>query len=232
MAYAGAAKGYKSGGFSYSEDDISRVAFKPETSWNYEAGMKSSWMDSRIVINAAFFYNDIDEMQVRHQTGTNTVTVLNAEKAATKGFEIEIMAQPAPGLDLVGAVGYTDSEYKEFLDPITGVDYKGNSFLGVPGCNYNLSAQYRHKSGLMGRVELNGVLDRSFNEANSKKESYRLVNGRFGYESEHFDIHVWAKNLLDEEYFTMAWEQTGGFDLWTGSPGDPRTIGIMLTGRF
>jgi iron complex outermembrane recepter protein len=232
MAYAGVAKGYKSGGFSYSEDDISLVEFDPEKSWNYETGIKSSWLDRRLIVNAALFYNNIDDMQVRQQTGTNTVTVLNAKEATTKGFELEIMAEPLPGLHLAGGMGYTDSEYTDFVDPVTNAEYEGNHFLGVPLYNYNLSAQYRHRTGFMARIELQGISERYFDAANSKKESYELVNGRIGYEGERFDIYLWAKNLFDKEYFTMGWGETGGADLWTGSPGDPLTIGVQLTVRL
>lgn len=232
MAYVGAAKGYKSGGFSYPEDDPALVEFEPEVSWNYETGLKSSWLNNRLVANAALFYNDIDEMQVRRQTGVNTVTVVNAKKAVTKGFEVELMARPAQGFDLIAGFGYTDAEYDDFIDPVNGIDYTGKKCLGVPKYNYNLTAQYRHLTGFMGRLEWQGIEDRYFDEANTRKESYSLVNGRIGYETEHFDIHLWAKNIFDEQYFHIGWPDTGGGNLWTGSPGDPRTFGIMVTGRF
>ncbi|MBE9569337.1 MAG: TonB-dependent receptor, partial [Proteobacteria bacterium] len=62
-----------------------------------------------------------------------------------------------------------------------------------------------------------------------EEDAYELVNSRLGYETEHFDIYLYAKNIFDKEYLSAATDM-GGY--YAGRAGDPQTFGIMLTGRF
>ncbi len=144
-------------------------------------------------------------------------------------------------MELTGGFGYTDAKFDDYtddvLDPMTGtkigeVSYNGKRVPNVPKYTYNLTAQYRFTNGLFSRVELLGVGDFYYDSANTEKQgAYQFINARFGYETEHFDIILWAKNLFDEEYVTRAFEMAslGGY---FGRAGDPRTFGIMLTARF
>lgn len=239
MTYAGVARGYKSGGFN-TVSTFAGEPFGPEYTWNYELGIKSSWLDKRLFVNLAGFYIDWTDQQVEQALYPEYV-IKNAAESTSKGFEIEIIARPTTGLELTGGFGYTDAKFDNYtddvLDPTTGakigeVRYDGERVPNVPKYTYNLAAQYRFTNGLFSRVELLGVGDFYYDSANTEKQgAYQFINARFGYETEHFDIILWAKNLFDEEYVTRAFEiaSLGGY---FGRAGDPRTFGIMLTARF
>jgi iron complex outermembrane receptor protein len=239
MTYASVARGYKSGGFN-TVSTFAGEPFDPEYTWNYELGIKSSWLDNRLFVNLAGFYIDWTDQQVEQALYPEFV-IKNAAESTSKGFEIEVIARPATGLEFIGGFGYTDAEFDDFtddvLDPMTGakigeVRYDGKHVPNVPKYTYNLAAQYRFANGFFSRVELLGVGDFYYDSANTEKEgAYQIVNARLGYETEYFDVSLWAKNVFDEEYVTRAFEMPdlGGY---FGRAGDPRTFGVMLTGRF
>jgi|LGOV01.1.fsa_nt_gb iron complex outermembrane receptor protein len=236
MAYVSVAKGYKSGGFNYAVDTTSDVSYDPEYSWNYEVGIKSSWLDNRLIANLAAFYIDSTDRQVGQISAiaANQVIIRNAAETYSQGFELELVARPAAGLDFIAGFGYTEAKYDDYKDPVIGTSYDDNLIPVVPEYTYNLAVQYRHPTGLFGRVDLQGIGDMYWDNANTQKEdAHEIVNARLGYEGEYkgfgFDMYLWAKNLFDEEYADGVFAYLG--DL-VGSAGDPQTFGITLTARF
>lgn len=238
MTYATAAKGFRSGGFNMylqGSDDPDDLIYGPEYSWNYELGIKSGWFDNRLIANAAVFYIDYEDQQVLQLIGASQTITRNAGKSTSKGFEVELAAKPVQGLELIANYGYTDATFDEYRDPAASADYDGNKVLMVPEHDYLLAAQYRYpltaSLTLFSRVELHGVGELYWDYANSEKQgAYELVNARVGAEFEHFDVYFWVKNLFDQEYETIAFE----FPMlgWLAQPGNPRTIGMTLNGRF
>jgi iron complex outermembrane receptor protein len=244
MIYASAARGYKSGGFNSYVASTAGTPYDPEYTWNYEVGIKSAWLDKRLIFNLSAFYIDWKDQQVLLQSGPTEVTVKNAAESTSKGFELEVKARPITGLQFSAGFGYTDVEFDDYkdsifdLDPtsptygqkIGEADYSGKKNTYVPEYTYNLAVQYRHTNGLFARIGLQGIGDSYYDLANTEKENaYELVNARLGYEMKNFEIYLWAKNLFDEEYATRAFDY-GGY--YVGRAGDPRTFGITLNGRF
>ncbi len=248
MGYASISKGYTSGDFNTSSTSVLGDPFDAEYSWNYEAGLKSGWLDNRLILNLAAFYIDWKDKQVFTCTEYMTSIIKNAAESTILGFEIEALARPVRGLEIVGGFGYTDAEFDEFTepiyDPMTGAkigekSYKDKQLPQAPEYSYNLAVQYRYplsnSKTLFSRLELQGVGDFYYDFDNEIKESnYEIVNARLGYEGEYkgrgFELYLWAKNIFDEEYASSAFgsEMMG----WFGRAGDPQTFGITLTGRF
>lgn len=240
MSYANITKGYTRGGFNiFGATSTAGTPYDSEYSWNYEVGLKSTWLDKRLTLNIAAFYIDWKDQQVIQRTSPTEAIFKNAAESSSKGFEVEALARPLTGLELTAGLGYTDVEFDEFtdsiFDPMTGVkigeiDYSGKKNAFVPEYTYNLGIQYRTMNGLFGRVDLLGVGDAYFDFANTEKQGpYELVNARLGYEREHFQIYLWAKNLFDKEYVSRAFEYG---DIFVGRAGDPQTFGVTLTARF
>jgi iron complex outermembrane receptor protein len=128
--YATVSTGYRSGGFGArvnSAEDFDD-GFDEETVTNYEIGLKSEWMDSRVRLNGAVFYMEYDDQQVnsfKAGAGGASSVVLNAGEAEIKGMELELTALLTDGLRLIFNYGYIDAEYNEFitqrLDPVTAL---------------------------------------------------------------------------------------------------------------
>jgi len=249
MTYISISRGYKSGGYNIFSSTYAGQTYDPEYTWNYEIGAKSAWLDNRLAVNFTAFYIDLEDQQVYQAIDASNWIYRNAGESTSKGFEVEVTAKPVTGLELMAGIGYTDSEFDEFTDyifdrditsPTYGqqigeVDYSGHKNEFIPEFTYNVSAQYRHVSGFFGRLELQGVGNHYYDLENSVKEKgYALVNARLGYELKHFEIYLWGKNLLDEEYATTAVPDPAGMGQsdWYIRYGAPLTCGITLAGRF
>jgi iron complex outermembrane receptor protein len=242
MTYVSASKGYIVGGYNpYCTIPTKETfTYDPEYTWNYEAGIKSSWLDNKLMVNLAIFYIDIDDKQVSEVDHNSYAFVIkNAAKAHSQGVELELQARPIQGLDLFAGFGYTEAKFDDFTatewnDTYTALvqkDYENNYLQYAPKYTYNLGVQYRHGSGFFGRVDLFG--DKFYgNYANTAEQSsYETVNLRIGYECEHFDFILWGKNVFDEEYLTYV-TLAGYGDYNAGADGPPQTFGATLTYRF
>lgn len=233
--YASAARGYQSGGFNPSSDVPAQVSYDQSDSWTYEIGSKSVCIDETLIINAALFYTDTDNYQVfRPSDPFGNYQVLNAEQASAWGGEVEVVYTPVERFDIDLGFGYTYARFDEFVDPATGDDFGGNKINFVPELTTTIGAQYKCTFGLVTRVETQIVGDTYFDEANTvKQQAYALLNARIGYEQEKWGIYIFGKNLTDQRYFNNALDFGadfgGGF---FGTPGDPVTYGIGVTGRF
>ncbi|MEM6399867.1 MAG: TonB-dependent receptor, partial [Cyanobacteria bacterium P01_D01_bin.116] len=154
MAYTTIAKGYRPGGLNYRADDENTLRFGEEKTWSYEAGLKSSWLDNRLIANLSVFHNDVNDYQVLQFDESGFFgRVSNIDVKAT-GVEFELKAKPATGLDLIASVGYVDSKYKNYLNSDTEVDLSDNQVPFTPQFTYNLAAQYRSQGGLYARAGL------------------------------------------------------------------------------
>lgn len=227
MAYTTIAKGYRPGGLNYRANSEAELRFGEEKTWSYEVGLKSSWLDNRLIANLSVFHNDVNDYQVLQFDETGTFGSVNNIDVKATGVEFELKAKPATGLDLIASVGYVDSKYKNYLNSDTGVDLSDNQVPFAPQFTYSLAAQYRSKGGLFVRAGLSGYGITYFDDENQiKQEPYALVNARIGYEAEKYGIYLYANNLFDTRYITSGFlfpvpDGTAGF-------GDPVTYGVQF----
>ena len=64
MLYGRIARGYKAGGFNLDANaPADKIAYGPETLWNYEAGLK--YLDEAVRADLVFFWMERDDMQVK-----------------------------------------------------------------------------------------------------------------------------------------------------------------------
>ena len=100
MSYISVAKGYRSGGFNYMTKDPAYISYDPEYSWNYEVGLKSSWLDNRLILNFAAFYIDWQDQQIRVSRSLAEQLFKNARESHSQGFEVEVVARPELGMPM------------------------------------------------------------------------------------------------------------------------------------
>jgi iron complex outermembrane receptor protein len=65
-------------------------------------------------------------------------------------------------------------------------------------------------------------------------DGYSIVNVRVGFRNDHWSGYLWARNLLDEEYFEqlLAAPAGNGAGHYGAVLGDPRTYGVTLRYDF
>lgn len=232
MVYTSVAQGYLAGGYNVTEPDKEAGTFDEQTSTNYELGIKTSWLNNRLLLNSNIFYIAIDDMHVFSSAPGNMRVAGNAGKAHSQGIELEMRARPIQGLDLMANLGFVDAEYNTYktTDGTTQRVYSGNTIEHTPQYSLNVSAQYRLSSGLYLRGEMEGYGKSYFDPANQHAQgAYQLYNLKVGYEFSRWDLYLYGNNLTDKRYFSS------GFDVMQNriaNVGAPRTFGVKVTHRF
>jgi iron complex outermembrane receptor protein len=127
MAYGSVTRGYRPQGVNYRGTAQGELTFEAETSWNYEVGLKSFWLDDRLNINLAVFHNGINDYQVPVPNPASGLfqRVGNADVTIT-GFEVEVKATPLNGLTVSAGFGFADAEFTDYTNPFTGQSFDGN----------------------------------------------------------------------------------------------------------
>ena len=250
--YASAAKGFRIGGVNgqisptLCGDEIAALNLDPDglrsydsdDLWSYEVGFKSNIADNRVSINAAAFYIDWNDtlQNVRLACGFQFST--NVGDAKSSGAELEFVAAPVEGLNILLGIGFTETEVKNaqgfpgFLD--------GDEISGVPDVTANASVQYIFPlvDAWNGRVRIDanhyGSSTSQNNNVIRKRNSWNAINLRAGVTNENWDITLFAENVTDEranlgDNRSIAAETPGRPRLVTNRP---RTIGIEARFHF
>ncbi|KAM3114324.1 TonB-dependent receptor domain-containing protein [Phormidesmis sp. 146-33] len=231
MAYGTIAKGYRPSGFNYRSDTEATRRFQEESSWNYELGVKTSWLNNRLTANLAVFQIDASNYQVALPDVTGFFNnIANADIKST-GFELELRAEVTKGLSLSAGLGYTNATFKNYTNPFTGQSFNNNRVPVSPSLTYNLAMQYRSTGGIFGRLELVGLGNTFFDDANQiEQKPYALVNARLGYEWKTGGIYVFANNLLDTRYITQGFVFPPPNVI--AAFGEPVTYGVQIRANF
>ncbi|MEN9609479.1 MAG: hypothetical protein RLZZ628_293 [Bacteroidota bacterium] len=252
LFYATVSKGYRLGGLNYPFPTVwcakaiaelggqPPASYKSDFLWNYEAGFKSVSAGGKVVLNAAFFYNDWSNLQQRRffpDCGLGFVS--NVGSASSTGLEVEASANAAKGLDLGIGIGLLNAKIKETG---TGLDAKvGDKILFTPNTTFSANAQYTvNLSGgnqLYVRANLQNVGERysSFNKAPERTlAAYTLMNARVGYITKRLEINLFCNNLTGEQanfgdVTSLAAETPGRPRYMTNRP---RTVGLLLKTYF
>lgn len=249
-------KGYRSGGFIENQYLQQNVQYDPEFTTNYELSLRSVVLDNQLQFQANAFYVDWKDMQVanvQHSANPGDSDTQNAAKAAFYGVEFQAQYVPnsLPGLNVFATLGANETEFKEFSTDYNNgnLDLTGNEFPLAPSFNASTGFTYRNDSGWFYSLEANYRGESFANLPNyplpadaalvydinapAIGESAFIVNGRLGYETEVWDLYLWAQNLLDEAYFTRSPQERAVAS--TEHPfnvGKPRRLGVQLNYRF
>lgn len=230
--------------------DLARV--KPEYVNHYELAVKTN-PTSKTTLNLAVYNTDIDDFQTQVQTaevGVNRGYLANAEKVRVRGAELDGNIRFNKNLSAYGAVAYTDGKYVSFTNaPVpleeTGApdafkDISGGKLPGISKWAGSLGGEIlSNPLKLVGQESklffgFDGYFRSSFSSSPSPSQylnvdGYTLLNGRFGFRSTSgLSAFVWARNLLNKDYFEQLLPAAGNAGHYAGVLGDPRTYGITL----
>ena len=233
-------RGFRSGGFNEYSPFVTRF-YQEEVSDIFEAGIKTSWLDGRLTLNAAAFHIRQDDAQfTRFNSITFTLENLNVEEVEINGFEAEVSLRATDALDFRFGFGVIDNEIKKNsgIDPSTGLDLNqtvGNTMPYVSDYNLNASVDFNQPLAnggwLHARLSGNIVGPRSFdifNDLTGESDSHVFVNASLGYSTEDWTISLYANNLTDEN----AQETVFFFNPLIRFPNQPRQVGVRARYNF
>lgn len=218
----------------------------PTLSESHELGLKSEWLDRRLVVNLAAFDMDVEgikrEVSVPDPERGLVLFFTNAGDLEVSGVELDAQLS-IRDFRLSTAVAYLDAELADFelvnqFDPLAATDpsaalndVSGNRALRSPEWKANMLAEYDFRiPGQEGILTLGTTVSYTgknfLNETSSPPEpitvipSYTLVDARVQYSppSEQWAVSLWGQNLTGVKEVT---------DLVV--TGLPRTVQVLLT---
>ena len=211
---------------------------KEETIWNYEFGAKTLWMDGRLLLNAAVYFLDWKNQQIRqtflNAQGQDSQITTNAGETEVSGFELESSFVVSERLVLSGSLAFADPEYKFFVEetfaPQLGVDpdLAGNEPYRYPDWQVQLSADYNQPGVLndwdfFARTDLNMTGERWSEIYNLSYIGWEYKwNLRAGLERENWRLTAYVNNILDDRTLAGSFRfrdlrRFARFDQTTGS---------------
>lgn len=256
--YASVSSGFLAGGFSETcSQELTCIAYDPETNINHEAGFKGDLLDGVLRFNASVFHTDFENLQ-RNQVfrfidplsgveGQETIT-LNAGESSARGIEIETTWLATDNLTIKGSIGYLDAFYDEFnyegvdlssLDiPFASELQAGAQATYVQTLTNGATITYYLAAHYQGEAEMSPFDPNAVAAGVARHPTYTQLDSRtlvdFNVTYTDPDARYYAtlfgKNMLDEEYRVSA-NSVGG--LWNFTQyGAPALWGVEFGMKF
>jgi outer membrane receptor protein involved in Fe transport len=204
--YARVAKGYRPGG----PNAVSPLApagvprqFAPDTTTNYEVGVKTETDDRLLALEASAFLIDWKDIQLLAQVegfGVNT----NGGAARSKGVEFTAGLNPSRFLSLYASGSYVDAYLTKPTPAIVGGSV-GDPLPFNPKWQSTIGAEYHQpvSATLTARAGLSwhytGVRYSDFDPTNGQRRlpAYSQVDAHAGVDFGHFRLDAFAHNITD-----------------------------------
>jgi iron complex outermembrane receptor protein len=248
MVFASYTEGFKSGGFFGRQANFTDVdaAYDPEYVETWELGLKSEWMDGRMIFNPTIFLNTYDDKQESILIPidlTNVATVVrNASTLDIWGVELELLFQVTEAWNIRANYGYLDASYDDFFADLNGDGMEtDNSHLtprNTPEHSFGVVSNYTMQIGpgeltaaaaYRWRDEVYTLAD---NKPESLLDSIDNLDASISYawgQSVNYRVSVYGRNMTDEREGNYA--EIGGLTGWyawnTGS-----NYGVELSASF
>ena len=225
------------------------IAYKPEVSWNYEAGTHLNLFSGRMHFDLAAFYMQIRNQQLSVMAGTYGFgrMMTNAGKSFSCGIEASLRGEAADNhLSWMLNYGITHAEFKEYVynEPQEGtdrmpLDYNGNRVPYIPMHTLGGMADYRFDlQGAMRSLTIGANFSAQgstyWDEANLHKQKfYDIVGAHADADFGLCQLSLWARNLTNTRYNTFAVSTSAtGPELYFAQRGNPIQCGVDLKFHF
>ena len=234
LVYASVNRGVKGPGFNAPlvPPSVQAMVFRPEKLTSYEVGVKSSFLDRAVRLNASVFYYDYKDYQAFQLLGV-TQFISNRD-ARTKGGEIELTLQPAKGLEARFAATYVDAKvFDVTVSPGVVLDRRPSS---TPEVTLNGLIRYQFPVGSNSvalQADARYQSSQYYDLANAdvvRQSGYAIANARIEYIIENPDIRasLFVSNIANKHYTAWSYDITAFTGASTGSFGMPRRFGVSV----
>ena len=239
--YARVAKGYRPGGPNavspLASDAVPRT-FGPDTTTNYEVGVKTQTHDHLLSLEVAAFLIDWKNIQLLAQIDNLGVNV-NGGAARSKGVEVTAGLNPDRSLSLYATGSFVDAHLTQDAPAAVG-GLRGDPLPYNPKWQWTIGAEYERpmSSGVTGHAGLSwhytGVRYADFEAGASQQRlpAYSQIDAHAGLDVGRFRIDAFGHNLTDARGITNV----GFFGDVNGNLAAavirPRSFGLALGYRY
>jgi iron complex outermembrane receptor protein len=187
------------------------VTFKPQQANQLEAGVKLDALDHRLSVTASYYNIMVTNMTrpavlLRDDTSYN-YTIQDGTQRST-GLELDVMASPVRGLNIMLGYGYNDSKLEaadknvEGRRPVSaGPEHLANFWLSYTlhqGCAKGLGL------GFGGNYASENTITNDLRTGTFTLPSYSVFNATVFYDTKKYRIALKLDNLSDETYY-LGW---------------------------
>lgn len=241
MAYASYSRGYKGAALNLlnflSATQVSSGAYlvPPEIPTDYEAGVRTSFFQHRLQVNATVFDETFKGFQATaYDSVSNSNTLVSAGELRSRGAELEALATPMRGLNLSANIAYTDASFTNFpngpcypgqllvantrchaVGATFVQDLKGQQLNNAPKWAFTLGGSYTRPlnwHALEGFVDANYSWRSKVNfslsqDPNTVQDAYGVLSLNVGVQTpgQRLRLAVFARNLTDEHYASFIY---------------------------
>lgn len=224
-------------GEDYQKVDAT-IAFKPETSWNYEVGTHLNLFNHRLHFDLSCFIMQMRNQQLSVMSGHYGYgrMMVNAGKSHSYGIEASLKGQAFDGrLDWAANYGYTCAKFDEYVDGEgdAAVSYKDCRVPYVPQHTLAAMADYHFNRFTVG-MNMNGQGKTYWDNANTYCQKMYLVLGAHAdADFEWVKLSLWARNFTNTSYNTFAVDNAAtGAKRYFAQSGNPFTCGVDVSFHF
>jgi iron complex outermembrane recepter protein len=235
--YVRFATGYRPGGPQSNIVPGYATTFGPDSTDNYEVGVKSRWLDGRLTTNLEAYYTIWKDIQLNYNVpyaGNSYTLTGNGGRATTRGLEFEGAYMPFRGLNTQLSLSYGHA-YMDVNAPTVGAQV-GDTLPFAPRITVALMADYSFPVG----GEVNGNVGATFSyqgarptdfpgyqlDPNVELPGYGTLNLRAGLDWTRYSVELRLNNATDKYAYTSSLTQLNS----AGQLGVPASS-IVLTPR-
>jgi len=199
------------------QPDGSRQVLDPLFANQAEGGVKTELFNKKLSFTASYYH-----IKIANATRTDAdLFIVQDGEQLSKGVDLELIAQPLEGLNIVAGYAYNNNRIVTASDPTI----EGNKAANSPENVANIWVSYTFQKRLKGLgfgVGMNYV-DKMYRATDNIFfiPSYTLANAVLYYQKQAWGIQLKANNIFDKRYW----------DNW-GNPQAPANFAANLTFRF
>lgn len=223
----------------------STIAYKPETSWNYEAGAHLNLWNGSLHLDVSAFYMRLTNQQLSVMAGNYGFgrMMVNAGKSHSCGVEASLRGQLLDGnLDWTVNYGYTRAKFDEYVDGEgdAAIDYAGKYVPYVPQHTLSAMADYTMRLSTRGLrsivvgANVNVQGNTYWDNANSyQQKMYAVLGAHADADFGWLTLSLWGRNLTDTNYNTFAIDSSAtGTKEYFAQRGNPIQVGADIRLHF
>lgn len=274
MAYASYSRGNLVGGFNLAEVTLPYgVGGAPNTSLGpqvdtsfpaefvdaYEIGTKTAWLDRRLTVNVALFYQRYYNHQLNAFTGTQFVE-FTIPHATARGVELESAANLGGGFTVNGGVTYANTYYPDNPSNRASLQAPGSNLYLLPGQPLSYAPLWsvvfggNYEHGILDNFVATASMDVKYTskyndgsdlDPNKLQPGYWLVDASIGIATadKRISLQFWATNLFNQFYKQAAFDgvvqtlsappaASPGLNNYYYFPAQPRFYGMTLRFKY
>ena len=214
------------------------TSLNAEKGINYEAGVKTSWLNNRLYVEVNAFYFRLQDAIVQRQQTNAANYYVNAGNTKQKGLESQVTYQllSAPGQVLRQAkiwINHTWNDFRYDNFKQLAADFSGKQMPSVAKNTVAAGLDIAFKAGFYTNITYYYSDPIPMNDANTDiAASYNLLGGRIGYKKTlsaiTLNIFAGADNLFDRVYSLGNDINAAGGRYYNAAPGRNYFAGVSF----